>query len=194
MPHLQKMPFDPLKDITPVARISIHSIVICVSGKSPINSMKDLVEYAKKGNKVTAAVSTAAGSVDLVMRAISKRAEHPDHDRALRRRRRFDHCPGGRPPHDRRRPSLRGDAAHQGRPFQGDRRGSGQARPRPSERPDPEGTGDQRRHLGLGEGCRRPERHAARDRRIPLLDPEEGLRGPGSSKRPWPRSTSRSIT
>jgi tripartite-type tricarboxylate transporter receptor subunit TctC len=77
MPHLQKMPFDPLKDITPVARVSIHSIVICVSGKSPINSMKDLVEYAKKGNKVTAAVSTAAGSVDLVMRAISKRAGIP---------------------------------------------------------------------------------------------------------------------
>ncbi len=41
MPHLQKMPFDPLKDIAPVARISIHSIVICVSGKSPLKSMKD---------------------------------------------------------------------------------------------------------------------------------------------------------
>ena len=77
MPHLQKMPFDPMKDIAPVARLSIHSIVICVSGKSPINSMKDLVAYAAKGNKVTAAVSTAAGSVDLVMRAISKRANIP---------------------------------------------------------------------------------------------------------------------
>jgi len=77
MPHLQKMPFDPLKDITPVARLSIHSIVICVSGKSPIKSMKDVIDYANKGNKVTAAVSTAAGSVDLVMRAISKRAGIP---------------------------------------------------------------------------------------------------------------------
>jgi tripartite-type tricarboxylate transporter receptor subunit TctC len=77
MPHLQKMPFDPMKDITPVARLSIHSILICVSGKSPINSMKDLIAYANKGNKITAAVSTAAGSVDLVMRAISKRANIP---------------------------------------------------------------------------------------------------------------------
>jgi tripartite-type tricarboxylate transporter receptor subunit TctC len=77
MPHLQKMPFDPLKDITPVARISIHSIVICVSGKSPFKSMKDVFDYANKGNKITAAVSTAAGSVDLVMRAISKRAGVP---------------------------------------------------------------------------------------------------------------------
>jgi len=77
MPHLQKMPFDPLKDITPVARLSIHSIVICVSGKSPFKSMKDVIDYGNKGNKITAAVSTAAGSVDLVMRAISKRAGVP---------------------------------------------------------------------------------------------------------------------
>jgi len=77
MPHLQKMPFDPLKDITPVVRLSIHSIVICVSGKSQFKSMKDVIDYANKGNKVTAAVSTAAGSVDLVMRAISKRAGVP---------------------------------------------------------------------------------------------------------------------
>jgi tripartite-type tricarboxylate transporter receptor subunit TctC len=72
MPHLQKMPFDPLKDITPVARISIHSVVVCVSGKSPINSMKDLIAYANMGNKITASVTTAYGSNDLVMRAISK--------------------------------------------------------------------------------------------------------------------------
>ena len=73
MPHLQKMPFDPLKDITPVARISIHSVVVCVSGKSDFKTLKDVIDWAKKGNKVTAAVSTAAGAVDLVMRSISKR-------------------------------------------------------------------------------------------------------------------------
>jgi len=77
MPHLQKMPFDPLKDITPVARISIHSIVVCVSAKSDFKTLKDVVDWAKKGNKVTAAVSTAAGSVDLVMRSISKRTGVP---------------------------------------------------------------------------------------------------------------------
>jgi len=77
MPHLQKMPFDPLKDIAPVARISIHSIVICVSAKSEFKSMADVIAWSKKGNKVTAAVSTAAGSVDLVMRAISTRTGIP---------------------------------------------------------------------------------------------------------------------
>jgi tripartite-type tricarboxylate transporter receptor subunit TctC len=77
MPHLQKMPYDPLKDVTPVARISIHSVVVSVSGKSPFNSMKDVLAWGAKGNKITAAVSTAAGAVDIVMRSISKRTGVP---------------------------------------------------------------------------------------------------------------------
>jgi tripartite-type tricarboxylate transporter receptor subunit TctC len=77
MPHLQKMPYDPLKNLTPVARISIHSVVVSVSGKSPFNSMKDVLAWGAKGNKITAAVSTAAGAVDIVMRAISKRTGVP---------------------------------------------------------------------------------------------------------------------
>ena len=77
MPHLQKMPYDPFKDLTPVARISIHPLIICGSGKSPINSMKDLIAWANKGNRVTAAVSTAYGSNDLAMRAIAKRMNVP---------------------------------------------------------------------------------------------------------------------
>ncbi len=179
MPHLQKMPFDPLKDITPVARLSIHSIVICVSGKSPINSMKDLIEYANKGNKVTAAVSTAAGSVDLVMRAISKRADIPittvpfaggaESTTALA---------GGHLTIGGGHPSEVMPHLKAGR-FKAIGVALDKRDPVIAEGPDPEGTGDRRRHLGLGEGCRRPERHAARDRRIPRLDPEEGLRGPG---------------
>ena len=73
MPHLQKMPYDHMKDLAPVARLSIHSVVVNVSGKSQFKTMKDVLDWGAKGNKITAAVSTAAGSVDLVMRAISKR-------------------------------------------------------------------------------------------------------------------------
>ena len=51
MPHLQKMPYDPLKDLAPVARLSIHSVVVNVSGKSPINSMKDLLACGKQGEQ-----------------------------------------------------------------------------------------------------------------------------------------------
>ncbi len=77
MPHLQKMPYAPLKDLAPVARLSIHSVVVNVSGKSPFKSMKDVLDWGAKGNKITAAVSTAAGAVDIVMRAISKRTGVP---------------------------------------------------------------------------------------------------------------------
>jgi tripartite-type tricarboxylate transporter receptor subunit TctC len=77
MPHLQKMPYDHMKDLAPVARLSIHSVVVSVSGKSPFNSMKDVLAWGAKGNKITAAVSTAAGAVDIVMRAISKRTGVP---------------------------------------------------------------------------------------------------------------------
>jgi tripartite-type tricarboxylate transporter receptor subunit TctC len=77
MPNLQKMPYDPLKDLVPVSRVSIHSVVVSVSGKSEFKTLKDVFDWGKKGNQITAAVSTAAGAVDLVMRAISKRTGIP---------------------------------------------------------------------------------------------------------------------
>lgn len=77
IPHFQKMPYDPFKDLAPVARLSVHSVIICVSGKSPINSMKDLIAYAKSGNKITAAASVATGVVDITLRAIAKRTNIP---------------------------------------------------------------------------------------------------------------------
>ena len=75
MPQLQKVEYDPFRDLAPVARISIHSVVVVVPENSPFKSIKDIVEWSKKENKpVTAAVSTTAGSVDMVMRGIGKAA------------------------------------------------------------------------------------------------------------------------
>jgi tripartite-type tricarboxylate transporter receptor subunit TctC len=74
VPHLQKLPYDTFKDLAPIARLSIHSIVVCVGGKSPINSMKDLIDWQKAGNKPTAAVSGAGGSNDITIKAVAKRA------------------------------------------------------------------------------------------------------------------------
>jgi tripartite-type tricarboxylate transporter receptor subunit TctC len=77
IPHFQKMPYDPFKDLAPVARLSVHSVVICVSGKSQIRSIKDLVDYTKAGNRVTAAASVATGVVDMTLKAMAKRAGFP---------------------------------------------------------------------------------------------------------------------
>ncbi|MFZ5814421.1 MAG: tripartite tricarboxylate transporter substrate binding protein [Bacillota bacterium] len=74
-PQVRKLPFDTFTDLVSVARLSIHSIIVAVPANSPHNSLKDLVDWAKKEKKpITASVSTAAGSVDLVMRGIGTSA------------------------------------------------------------------------------------------------------------------------
>lgn len=75
MPHLQKMPYDPYKDLVAVSRLSIHSVVICTGAKSEFNSIKDMVAWAKKeGKPVTSSVSTKAGAVDISITALGKAA------------------------------------------------------------------------------------------------------------------------
>lgn len=69
MPHIQKVEYDPFRDLVPVARLSMHSVVVLVPANSPFKTMKDVVDWAKKENKpVTASVGLTAGAVDLVMR------------------------------------------------------------------------------------------------------------------------------
>jgi tripartite-type tricarboxylate transporter receptor subunit TctC len=75
MPSLQKMPYDAQKDLIPVARVSIHSVVIVTGANSPFNSIKDVIAYSKKeGKPVTTAVSVKAGAVDLALTAFGKAA------------------------------------------------------------------------------------------------------------------------
>jgi len=75
MPHLQKMPYDPFKDLAAVARLSIHSVVICTGSKSEFNTLKDMIAWAKKeGKPVTSSVSTKAGAVDITTTALGKAA------------------------------------------------------------------------------------------------------------------------
>lgn len=72
-PHLQKMEYDPFKDLTGVARISIHSLAVLVKADSPYKTIADVVAWAKKENKpVTAAVSVNAGVSDITVRGIGK--------------------------------------------------------------------------------------------------------------------------
>lgn len=74
-PQLRQVPVDPFKDFRAVARLSVHSVAVAVPGDSQFKSLKDIVDWAKQEKQpVTAAVSTAAGSVDLVMRGIGKSA------------------------------------------------------------------------------------------------------------------------
>src|SRR5678815_2375062 len=47
-PYLFKtLPYDPLKDFTPIARIGYFPFVVLVDSKLPINSVKELVAHSK---------------------------------------------------------------------------------------------------------------------------------------------------
>jgi len=75
MPHFQKMPYKVYEDLIPVARLSVHSVAICVGQKSQHKTLRDLINWSKTNNKpLTAAVSTKAGAVDIAMTALSKAA------------------------------------------------------------------------------------------------------------------------
>ncbi|MDF2524193.1 MAG: hypothetical protein K0R31_1834 [Clostridiales bacterium] len=75
MPHLDgaNMPYKPLVDLQAVSRLSVHSVVVAVPANSSFKTVKEVVDWSKKENKpITAAVSTTAGAVDIVMRGIGK--------------------------------------------------------------------------------------------------------------------------
>ncbi len=75
MPHLQKMPYDPFKDIVPIARISVHSVVVVTGAKSEFNTLKDMLAWSKKENKpITSSVSMKAGAQDIAITALAKAA------------------------------------------------------------------------------------------------------------------------
>jgi tripartite-type tricarboxylate transporter receptor subunit TctC len=78
MPHfvgtaqLPKMPYDTFKDLMPVCRLSVHSIAMVIRSDAPYKTLKELIEWGKKKEQVTASVSTKAGSVDITFQALAK--------------------------------------------------------------------------------------------------------------------------
>lgn len=71
-PHFQKLPYETFKDLIPVCRLSVHSIVMIIRGDAPYKTFKEFVDWGKKREQVTASVSTKAGSVDITFQAIGK--------------------------------------------------------------------------------------------------------------------------
>jgi tripartite-type tricarboxylate transporter receptor subunit TctC len=72
VPHQREIPFNPLVDFDPVARISIHSVVIAVGADSPIKTAADLVKSGKEKGVLNAAVATKGGAVDIAFLLFGK--------------------------------------------------------------------------------------------------------------------------
>ena len=63
-PYLFKtLPYDPVKDFTPIARIGYFPFVLLVDSKLPINSVKDLVAQSKATGGMSYAYTSSAGQV-----------------------------------------------------------------------------------------------------------------------------------
>jgi tripartite-type tricarboxylate transporter receptor subunit TctC len=46
-PHLQKLPFDPQKDLVPVSLVAVTPMLLAVPKSSPFNSIEDVIQAAK---------------------------------------------------------------------------------------------------------------------------------------------------
>jgi tripartite-type tricarboxylate transporter receptor subunit TctC len=57
-----KVPFDPLKDFKPVARLASVMLVLVVPANSPFNSVRDIVEFARKNPGKVSYASAGSGS------------------------------------------------------------------------------------------------------------------------------------
>ena len=57
-----KVPFDPIKDFKPVARLASVMLVLVVPADSPFHSVKDLIEFAKKNPGKLSYASAGSGS------------------------------------------------------------------------------------------------------------------------------------
>jgi tripartite-type tricarboxylate transporter receptor subunit TctC len=62
-PHLySRMPFDPLKDLTPVASLVANSFVLCVNPALPVQTFPEFIEYARRADPPLQYASGGNGS------------------------------------------------------------------------------------------------------------------------------------
>jgi tripartite-type tricarboxylate transporter receptor subunit TctC len=75
-PHVYaRMPFDPLKDLVPVASVAINQFVLAVNPSVPAKTLPEFVEHARKANPPLNYASGGAGSQQhFAMEALKQRA------------------------------------------------------------------------------------------------------------------------
>ncbi|MEC4723247.1 tripartite tricarboxylate transporter substrate-binding protein [Noviherbaspirillum sp. CPCC 100848] len=75
LPHMQKVSFDPMKDLTYIACLTGYTFGLVVRSDSPIKNIKDFVDYAKANPEMLSYGSTGTGTTPhLVVEQFAKRA------------------------------------------------------------------------------------------------------------------------
>lgn len=74
IPHLQPVPYDPLKDFTFILQYGLYQYGIVVRADSPWKTLEELLDYAKKNpNKIKYATSGLGSGQHLVMEYLAKK-------------------------------------------------------------------------------------------------------------------------
>ena len=77
-PHLSKLPFDPLKDLTAIAGLATTDVGFCVANRVPANNLKDFVTYAKQAPKPVTFGAAGVGNVThLLLERLKEVAQIP---------------------------------------------------------------------------------------------------------------------
>jgi tripartite-type tricarboxylate transporter receptor subunit TctC len=74
IPHLQAVPYDPLKDFTFIMQYGLYQYGIVVGADAPWKTLEELLDYAKKNpNKIKYATSGLGSGQHLVMEYLAKK-------------------------------------------------------------------------------------------------------------------------
>jgi tripartite-type tricarboxylate transporter receptor subunit TctC len=74
IPHLQAVPYDPLKDFTFIMQYGLYQYGIVVGADAPWKTLEELLDYAKKNpNKIKYATSGLGSGQHLVMEFLAKK-------------------------------------------------------------------------------------------------------------------------
>jgi tripartite-type tricarboxylate transporter receptor subunit TctC len=77
-PHLSNMPFDPLKDLTPIAGFATTDVGFCIATKVPANNLKEFVAYAKQSpTPVTLGAAGLGNITHLLLERLKETANMP---------------------------------------------------------------------------------------------------------------------
>ena len=78
-PHInKKLPYDALKDFVPVARIGYTSMIMVVPTNFPVNTVPELLAYAKNNPGKLNYASVGAGTLSMLTMEVFKKSTNPD--------------------------------------------------------------------------------------------------------------------
>jgi tripartite-type tricarboxylate transporter receptor subunit TctC len=74
IPYLNKVPYDPEKDFTPIMQFAAYQYGLCVKSDSPWKTFREFIDYAKKNpGKVTYATAGTGSGQHLAMEYLAKK-------------------------------------------------------------------------------------------------------------------------